>query len=309
MNNKNPKILVVGAGAVGAYFSGRLAQAGARVSVVCRSDYQAVKTSGFAITSINGDFKFVPENVFNSVEDYSGTADYVIVAVKALPDVNVVKLITPVVKAGTSIVLLQNGIDIEPALHEAFPDNELISGIAYIGVFREGQGAIRHQGSGRIKLGVYPQGISEKLTVLGELFKQAGVDCELSADIVKKRWEKLLWNVPFNAISVLAGKLDTKQIMNNPYLVELAENVMRDVVNTAIACGVPLETELIKWNIDYTKNFPPYKTSMLLDYEHQRQMEIDVILGNVIRLARQHNIAVPYVETMFALLHAINPSM
>lgn len=307
--NKQSEILVVGAGGVGAYFGGRLAQAGAAVSVVCRSDYQAVKTSGFAITSINGDFNFMPENVFNCVEDYHGTADYVIVAVKALPEVDIVKLITPVVKAGTSIVLLQNGIDIEPALSEAFSNNELISGIAYIGVFREGQGIIRHQGSGRIKLGVYPQGISDKLTILGELFKQAGVDCELTTNIVKKRWEKLLWNVPFNAISVLAGKLDTKQIMNNPHLVELAKNVMCDVVNTAHACGVNLETELIKWNIDYTKKFPPYKTSMLLDYEHQRQMEIDVILGNVIRLAKQHDSTVPYIETMFALLHAINSDL
>jgi 2-dehydropantoate 2-reductase len=304
MNNNRPEILVIGAGGVGAYFGGRLALTGAQVSVVCRSDYQAVKAHGFTINSIKGDFKFIPKNVFNKVEDYHGVADYLIVAVKALPDVDLVKLIGPAVKTGTSIVLLQNGIDIEPKLHQAFPQHELISGIAYIGVFREGQGRICHQGSGRLKLGVFPQGISDKLVTLGELFKQAEVECELTTDIIKKRWEKLLWNVPFNAISVLAGKLNTKQIMANPYLVELAENVMHDVVNTANVCGVPLEIELIKWNIDYTKNFPPYKTSMLLDYEHQRRMEIDVILGNVIRLAKQHKLAVPYIETMFALLNA-----
>ncbi len=309
MSNKKPEILVIGAGGVGAYFGGRLAQAGAQVSVVCRSDYHAVKASGFTVTSIDGDFRFIPENVFTKVDEYRATADFVIVTVKALANVDLVKLIAPVIKAETSIVLLQNGIDIEPVLYEAFPNNELISGIAYIGVFREGQGAIRHQGSGRIKLGVFPHGISDKLNKLGELFKQAGVDCELTTDIVKKRWEKLLWNVPFNAISVLAGKLDTQQIMNDSYLVKLAENVMGDVVNTATACGVALDIELIKWNIDYTKNFPPYKTSMLLDYEQQRPMEIDVILGNVIRLAKQHNIAVPYIETMFALLHPLNHAL
>lgn len=306
MDKKSPKILIVGAGGVGAYFGGRLAQAGAKVSVVCRSDYQAVKKNGFSITSIHGNFNFFPKNVFHRVDEYQGIADYIIVAVKALPDVNLVELIAPVVKPGTVIVLLQNGINMELPLHRAYPDHELLSGIAYIGVFRQGQGKICHQGSGKIKLGVFPRGISESLKTLGLLFEQTGIECEITDDIVRKRWEKLLWNVPFNAISVLAGKLNTSQIMSDQYLVNLAEKLMRDVVKTAAACGIVLDDKLIQWNLDYTKNFPPYKTSMLLDYEHQRRMEVEAIIGNVINLAKQHNITVPYIETMFALLNSVN---
>ena len=305
-NNSSVKILVVGAGGVGAYFSGRLAQIGARVAVVCRSDYAAVKKHGFTISSIAGDFNFNPHQTLRSVEYYHDTPDYIIVAVKALPNINPAALIAPAVTPATTLVLLQNGIGVEKSLHQAYPDNELISGIAYIGVFREGEGHICHQGGGRLKLGCFPHGISDKLQHLGAMFEQAGVECEITADIVRKRWEKLLWNVPFNTISVLAGGLDTKEIMSDSHLPVLAEKLMREVIAIADADGVKLDSELVEWNLNYTRNFPPYKTSMLLDYEHHRPLEVEAIIGNLLRLAQKHQLQVPHIETIFAQLNAAN---
>ena len=299
-------ILIIGAGGVGAYFGGRLAQGDLSVSVVCRSDYDVVKSGGFDIKSINGDFLFIPDQVCQAPDEYLQEADYVIVSVKALPEIDIVKLLRPVVKPHTAIVLLQNGIDIEHDVYDAYTNNELISGIAYIGVARKGDGKIEHQGGGHLSVGLFPKGVSKRVELLHSLFEQSGVECEIRRDIVTKRWEKLLWNVPFNSLSVLGGCIDTQQIMADKHLVSLAEKTMREVVTVAKACDVDLDDKLIEWNLEYTRNFPPYKSSMLLDFENGRKMEAEAILGNVVKLAKKHEISVPYIETLFALLNSQN---
>ena len=129
------RVLVVGAGGVGVYFSGRLAQAGAEVTVVARSDYEVASRSGYEIQSIAGDFHFTPAAVLKHAADYEGEADYVILTAKVLPDADAVELLRPAVRSPKSvIVLIQNGIDIERKVAEAFPENEILSTIAYIGV-------------------------------------------------------------------------------------------------------------------------------------------------------------------------------
>ena len=306
ITEKNIEVLIVGAGGVGAYFGGRLAQGGATVSVVCRSDYEYVKNSGFDIKSINGDFVFKPDQVCRTVQEYTGNPDFIIVSLKALPEIDAVEMIFPAVREKSAIVLLQNGIDIEHDMCNAYPDNELISGIAYIGVARRGKGLIEHQGGGTLSIGLFPEGESDSVQTLYNIWVNAGVECKISSDIIRKRWEKLLWNVPFNSISVLAGNRNTKEIMSDELLVDLAEKMMWEVVKVSEACGVGLDHELVEWNLEYTRNFPPYKSSMLLDYENGRRMESDAILGNVLKLAKQKGLVIPHIETVFALLNSRN---
>jgi len=307
MNEKKLKILVFGAGGVGAYFGGRLAQAGAEVSTVCRSDYESVKKFGYRIGSIAGDFEFIPVKVCHSAADYHDTADIVMVTTKVLPGISVPELIRPAVSANTSIFIIQNGIDMEKEFAAAFPGNEIISAIAYIGVFREGDGRITHQGAGRLRAGIYPEGnASPRLQQLAELFKQSSVECEIVSDIVRARWEKLVWNVPFNPVSVLAGGVDTREMVQNPELEQLCLNLMHEVCAVAKACGKELREDVAEKNINYTRNFPPYKTSMLLDYENGRPLEVDAILGSVIRNADVHNVPVPHIRTVYALLSSVD---
>jgi 2-dehydropantoate 2-reductase len=304
--SESVKVLVVGAGGVGAYFGGRLAQAGADVSVICRSDYEHVKNDGFTIESHVGDFTFKPAGVYKSCAEYPGKADYLIVTTKVLPEIDVVDLIRPAVSSKTSIVLIQNGIDIEQPIAEAFPDNEIISGIAYIGVFRMGQGNIRHQAAGTLKFGVYPEGDSENLDNLVALFNAANVECNAVDDIVLYRWIKLVWNVPYNPVSVLAGGVDTKVISNSPLLEGLCEKLMEEVCAVAEAYGKKMPEDIVLRNLEYTRGFPPYKTSMLLDWENGRQLEVEAIVGNVVRAANAKNIDVPHLETIYALLKGVN---
>jgi 2-dehydropantoate 2-reductase len=304
------KILVFGAGAVGAYFGGRLAQGGAEVAVICRSDYETVKQHGYDVKSIDGDFRFIPSGVFRNAAEYPGTPDLLLIASKAFPEINLAELIRPAVGRDTTICLLQNGIDVETPLAQAFPDNELLSTIAYIGVSRINSGTISHQGAGRLRVGGYPPGKkSTRLEEFAALCKHAKIKCEIVPDIIQTRWEKLVWNAPFNPVSILAGGVDTNQIMNNPRLVELCTAIMHEVCAVAAACGKPLPADIVERNLDYTRNFPAYKTSMLVDYENGRKIEVEAIIGNVVRDADRYNLAVPHLRSIYALLASVNATI
>ena len=178
MDNKKIKILLFGTGAVGSFYAGKLSQAGASVSVVSRSDYDVVKNQGIKIKSILGDFHFIPERVLKSGAEYNDNPDFVIVATKVLPEIDIYNMIKDSVTAESSIVLLQNGIDIEKTIAEKFPDNEIISALAFICVSRTEYGMIDHQDYGRIVIGRYPGGISDKVQLLEKLFAKSGLPVE-----------------------------------------------------------------------------------------------------------------------------------
>jgi 2-dehydropantoate 2-reductase len=296
------RILVVGAGAIGGFYGGKLAQAGCRVSVVSRSDYEVVKSEGIAVTSALGDFRFIPEKVIREVAEYGEPPDYILVGTKVVPETDTVKLIRPVVGPGTAIVLIQNGVEIEQPIAEAFPQNEIISGLAFIAVSRIGPGRIHHQAYGRLTLGLYPSGSSEKAARLAELLESTGVPAELTMDVVTARWRKLVWNAPFNPVSVLGGGVDTTMILGNPEAARLIRKVMEEVCLVAKATGHELPPTVIQENIDGTLAIKPYKTSMLLDFEAGRPMEVEAILGNGVRAARREGVAVPHMESLYALL-------
>ena len=301
------KILVVGAGSVGVYFGGRLAQGGAEVSVVVRGDYDAVKERGYDISSIAGDFHFSPHLVLKSSADYPDTADYVILTTKVLPSIDRVALLRPAIRSPhTVIVLIQNGIDIEEEIRSAFPENELLSTIAYIGVSRPASGKVLHQGNGVLQMGVYPRGLSPALERLSKAFAAAKVKCEPVEDIVFTRWNKLLWNLPYNPVSVLAGGADTSRMSRGGELEKLCGDLMSEVITVANAVGVKLSEDLAEKQREYTRNFPPYKTSMLQDFEAGRALEVEAILGNTLRLARKHGVPAPKIECCYALLKSVD---
>jgi len=300
------KILNVSSGAVGAYFCGRLAQKGNEVAVTVRSDRELVAKKGFDIKSIAGDFIFKPQAVLGSAAEYQDNADYVILTSKVLPEANMAELIKPAVRPNTVIVLIQNGIGIEDALAKAFPDNELLSAIAYIGVSRVAPGKLEHKGSGNLIIGKFGGGESEACQKLCNMFADAGVKAEYTLDIAFYRWKKLLWNVPFNALSVLGGGLLTNEMTDNGTTEVLCRELMKEVIAVAEKCNVHLPGELVAENIEYTRNFPPYKTSMLVDCENFRPLEVDAIVGRVVKYAEKLNVAVPHLQTVYTMLKAFD---
>lgn len=295
------KVLVIGAGAIGGFYGALLAKAGAEVAVVCRSDFEQVSRYGYTVNSCDlGQWRFYPSQILKQAADYQGAADYILLCTKVIPGVNRAELMRPAVSRNTSIVFIQNGVEIEQELRTAFPDNEVISGLAFICAHRLQPGIIEHLAYGRLFLGCLPQGSSAKLEQLCELFRLAGIECHASQNIAATRWQKCVWNAPFNPLSVLSDGLSTQDMLQTQE--PLIRQIMQEVVAIAQACGYELAADIIDSNLDNTRVMPPYKTSMLLDYEQHRPMETEVILGNTVRAAQRLGVPCPHLETLYALM-------
>lgn len=306
MHNDSPAILVVGAGAIGALFGSALASQGVRVSVVCRSEYEQVRCNGYHIRSaLLGEHRFQPHRVLRHVAECDTPPDYLILTVKVLEGVDRAALIKPAVGPDTVIVLIENGVAIEEEIAAAFPRNELLSCLAIVGVSRTGGGAIHHQAFGSLTLGRYPTGTTPRATRLAAWFEAAGIGCKLTDRIVTARWQKAIWNATLNPISIMGGVLDTAAILRTPRDREFVRRAMQEVCAVAAAAGHPMPAGIADQMIEKTQAMPAYKTSMALDYESGRPMELEAILGNTVRVGRDAGVAMPTLETLYALAKMI----
>tara|TARA_A100001391_G_scaffold113172_2_gene76097 strand:+ start:1668 stop:2588 length:921 start_codon:yes stop_codon:yes gene_type:complete len=302
MTDSQPHALIIGAGAIGSFYGAILKRAGCTVSAVVRSEYDAVKENGFQFESPLGDISWAPDYLYKDGDTPDAVPDYVILATKVLPDSDRVALVKPWVGEGTRIVLIQNGLDIERELADAYPNNPVISCLAFVAVSRQGPGRIKHNAYGRLVMGRFPQGADAHCEALRDLFVAGGIDIKLADDVVRERWLKCVWNTPFNPLSVLANGADTLTMLDAPGGEKLVRELMDEVMATAAADGYPLPPQLPDSNIEGTRKMPAYKNSMALDYLNGRAIELDAILGNVVAIAQKHGVAVPRLETMLAAL-------
>ncbi|MBF0184812.1 MAG: 2-dehydropantoate 2-reductase [Magnetococcales bacterium] len=296
-----PQLLVVGTGAVGGYYGAQLAKAGATVSTVHRSDYAVIRERGIQIDGLQGSSLFRPAHVLQQVEIQEQAPDYILVALKVLEEIDTASIIRPAVGKKTVILLLQNGIETEQRIADAFPDNEILSGLAFVCLSRTAPGRIAHSCYGHLAIGRYPRGESQAAHQLAALFEQSGTACVVSDDIGLERWKKLVWNAAFNPLSVLS-RATTAEILANPAASHLVEQVMREVCRIAEAAGYRLPDGIVEKNLAATRKMKPYKTSMLLDYLSGRSMEVEAILGNVVRAADRCGIAAPHLQSLYGAL-------
>ncbi|KAF0806225.1 2-dehydropantoate 2-reductase [Alcanivorax xiamenensis] len=300
--SQQPHVLIIGAGAIGSFYGAILKRAGCTVSAVVRSEYEAIRDGGFQFESPLGDISWRPDHLYRDGDQADSKPDYVILATKVLPNSDRAALIRPWLGEGTGIVLIQNGLDIERELAEAFPNNPIISCLAFIAVSRVAPGQIKHNAYGRLVMGRFPEGIDEHCSRLRDLFVEGGIDIKLTEQVVGERWLKCVWNTPFNPLSVLANGADTYTILDTPGGEQLIRDLMAEVMAVAEADGHPLPPHLPDSNIAGTRKMPAYKNSMALDYLNDRPIELDAILGNVVAIAHRLNVPVPRLETVLVTL-------
>lgn len=296
------KILIIGAGAIGCYYGAKLGLAGAEIHMWCRSNYSLIKKNGIFIKSYQGDFMFKPHKIYENLQDINENFDYILIATKALLELDLFSLIKNFIHENVKIILIQNGIFIENALSSKLPSNEIITAIAFIAVSRLKDGIIFHQDFGKLIIGTYQKPHSQSVKLIANLLQKAEVEVEISDNMQKERWKKLVWNSAFNPLSVVLGKKDTTQMMSNDYTKKLAQNIMQEICVLAKIDNCELPKDVIEKNIEATIKMRPYKTSMLLDYENNRSLEIDAIIGNVVRFAEEKSISLPYLSTIYTIL-------
>ncbi len=294
------KIVTIGAGAVGCLYSSMLSLSeGVEVSLVARSNFEKIKEGGVEINSIWKNFNFKPKEILQNASDFKGEADFLILATKSLPSLNLPRLIAPAVSEKTTIILIQNGIFIEEEIARAFPNNHLLSVIAFVDVVKIAENKIKHAGEGQLTIGEFENANKEKTALFQKLLSEVGVPSFFSENILFERFKKLLWNASFNPISVLFGQLNTKEILDDLALKNLVKKAMLEVANLAASCRFVISENLIDEIIAKTQaRKSPALTSMLLDFKAGREMEIQAILGNALQFAQKQNVKMPLIKAL-----------
>ncbi len=298
------RIAIVGAGALGCYYGARLVQHGQDVHFLLRSDYEAVRNSGLSIRSHAGDFRLSPEalNVYND-PGAMPKADLVVVTLKSTANSQLEAMIRPLLHDSTVILTLQNGLGSEEELAGLFGTGRILGGLAFVCINRLAPGRIEHTDYGLIKLGEFGRPPSARARQIAEMFASSNVPCQVLEDLSLGRWEKLIWNVPFNG---LGGAMDwsTEILMGSEYGRALVRAIMGEVVATANAAGVNVPASLIEDNIRRTQTMGPYRSSMQIDRQMHRPMETEAIIGNPLRVAQSLGVPTPKIEMLYQLLRA-----
>jgi 2-dehydropantoate 2-reductase len=241
----SPRILLFGTGAIGAVYAFILSRAKSHVTAICRSNYSAVKSNGIQIESpVFGSQTFHPDIVSASVPQ--GRYDYVVVASKSFPRSNPAELLVPAITPGTTIVLIQNGIDIEAPYQERFPDNPILSCVVYLPVTQTSPGFFLHKEEERLLIGTYPatapQTHKESAESFGQLIREGGATAEVHVDVRGERWQKLLLNASWNPMCALTRSRDAEFLSANSKEVYepalgLVEGIMKEISLLAVTEG------------------------------------------------------------------------
>lgn len=310
-------------------------QSGVHVSLVCRSNYKTIAAKGVKLKTRDfGDYHFTPHRAYPSIDaaaqdtpnDHGGWS-FVIVTTKALPDqVDDAASIAPLVRQGsTAVALVQNGVGIEEPHRKLFPDNPIVSCVTVISAEQVEHGVVVQNRWTRVSCGPFTDGIGDDtqsdLAQRGRAateqlcnwwakggIKDAEPHTEKELQLI--RWHKLTINAAFNPSAVLSGGLgNARMVLESPELREHVQDCMNEIFSIAPKV---LNVESFPGNLatpekilkSTERNSKSAKPSMLLDWEAGRPLELEVILGNPVRIARNRGYAMPRLQTMYALLKA-----
>ncbi|KAH8884640.1 2-dehydropantoate 2-reductase [Thozetella sp. PMI_491] len=313
-------------------------------SLIARSNYKALAKDGVKLqTHSFGDYTFHPHGVFPSpaaaaVAPSTAAAqpgardwDFIVVTTKALPDrTNDAELIAPLIGPRSTIVLIQNGVGVEEPYRTRFPDTPIVSAVTVISAAQISPGTIKQNRWTRIHLGPYsysasssspPSGEARNMDLeqrglaranqLGDYWTRLGRirDVEVADEIGLQliRWHKLCINSAFNPSAVLSGGRGNADMVRDPELREHLAGVMREIWEATpriLGRGFPDELAAPERILKSTERNVGSKPSMLLDWEGARSLELEVILGNPVRIARAKGVELPRMQTLYALLRS-----
>jgi len=240
------RIVVYGTGGVGGYFGGRLAQAGEDVTFIARGEHlRAIKANGLRVDSPNGDFVIDPARATDNINEV-GETDLVILGVKAWQVPDAAFAINPVVGPTTTVLPLQNGVDAVPQLVAELGSARVVGGLCRIVSYVVEPGHIRHAGfAPTIIIGELDDQRTERIAKIEEVFKHAGLDTTIAADIQVALWTKFLFIASFSGVGALANA-PAGVLRSDPKRRAQMLSAMEEIYALAHARGVKLPSDSVE---------------------------------------------------------------
>jgi len=306
------KVVIVGAGGIGAYYGAKLMQADHQLVLVARGEHlQAMQTQGLRVT--HPDFHFHQAvnacSLSELLEQHtSSDFDLIILALKADQTIPTLHSLKAWLKhTNTPVLSIQNGVDNELAIAAQLGQQRTIGGLAVrIGGHITAPATVEAAGIAQIIMGAWPEAsanaaLQQRLIPITKAFNQAGIPTTLSPSIQHELWKKLLINNGVNPLSALT-ELDTQALTQHPVYGKTVYNMMQEVAQVASADQVTLSADDVDAMYQLICQFDAIKTSMLIDKEKGRPLELAAISGAVIKRAEQLNIDVPLTALVHSLL-------
>lgn len=288
---------IVGSGAIGLYYGARLAAAGEDVRFLVRSDADAIRDHGLRVESIHGDLHLTNIRASRDPAEI-GPVDLVVVAWKATANAHLEETLRPLMHENTQVLTLQNGLGNCEALARIAGPHNVLGGLCFVCINRIAPAHVRHTASGKIILGEWRPDDRQRAATLAARWENAGIHATATDVLEQAQWEKLVWNIPFNGLSVAEGGVTTDILIANPRTLNEIREIAHEVVAVARALGHPLSEKLVEQNIDRTRPMGPYRPSSMIDYLEGREVELDAIWAAPLRRAAIVDAPMPATATL-----------
>ncbi len=287
---------ILGTGALGGFYGAKLQKAGLNVHFLVRSDYKHVIQHGLVIESVDGDFVLPQVSAYQDVGKMP-CCDVVVIAMKTTQNYQLPQILPSVLKDDGVVLVLQNGLGIEEEIakivgcvdaEQLVPRHRIIGGLSFLTANKISPGSIRHLSYKNIILGGFAANyqimkITSRMQQIAGDFENAGIPVELTEDLLLARWKKLVWNIPYNGLSVVLNA-STAELMGDIYTRQLVENIMNEVVLAAKACSRVIPDVFVQLMLSNTAKMPSYRTSMKIDFDEHRPLELEAIFGNPLKI-------------------------
>lgn len=301
---------VIGPGAIGGLYGARLHAAGFDVHFVGRSDVEHLRTTGLRLESVWGDVETGPLRASAEPEEL-GASDVVLVCLKTTENAALVDLLGPLVRPGSIVVMMQNGLGVEEIGAAVVGEGvTVLGGLCFTCSAKVGAGHVKHIDYGKVTLGEFlpgyePAGVTDAVRAVADDLQAGGVPVTPQESLGVARWKKLVWNVPYNGLSVVL-RAGTDDLMHDPDARTLVEDLMCEVHAGAEACGHGFDESFITAMLEDTARMTPYAPSMRLDFDGARAMEIDAIYAAPLAAAASAGLALPRIEALWRALRFLD---
>lgn len=298
------RIAVFGAGGVGGYFGGRLAEAGADVTFIARGAHlAALQAGGLRVASIKGDFH-LPHVRATDAPASVGPVDVVLLCVKAWQVAEACEAMRPMVGPGTMVVPLENGVEAPDEVARVLGAPHAVGGLCRILAYLAGPGEIRHAAiEPSLAFGELDRTLTPRVEALRQAFAAcAGVTVEIPPDIRVAMWAKFLFIAPVSGVGAVT-RVPIGVFRHLPATRSLLIAAFEEIVRLAASMGVALPGEAVQSTLAFTDAIPPDGTSsMQRDILDGRPSELEAQLGAVVRLGERHAVPVPVHRFLYAAL-------